>query len=299
MGLKEFDDFIKGGAFNKNIVVINANCYGPIYKEFLNSSVDFANKYFIYDAIPFYEIKRRNEEFLKNCDLCLTQNIGDTERNHYFSKPYICERLKPDTQVITIPNLVGFGKIFYPQYDGINEMSCEEGMGYGFFKYKDRMVDDLVKSKKYKSENIDSFKRKKHFDYQFLDRTFHDIVDMFKEREKMWDIKIIDDILELYKERQTFYDPQHPVNEILEIISMRILKLLDIESSKICANYHLGWDEMPIYPEVARYHKLKWWEPDMEIRKKSNLKFCKKMSFKDYVNEYVSWCYKRNNCMED
>lgn len=299
LGLKEFDDFIKGGAYNKKIVVINANCYGPIYKEFLNSSIEFIDKFFIYDDIPFYEIEKRNEELLNNCDLCLTQNIEDTERNHYFSKSYICERLKPKTQVITIPNLVGFGKIFYPQYDGLNEMSCEESMGYGFFKYKDKIIDEFVKSKKYKTDNLDDFKREKIFDDFFLEKSFYDIIGMFKEREKLWDIKIIDDILRSYKEKQMFYDPQHPVNEVFEIITIRILKMLNIDVKEIFSNYHLGWDEMPIYPDVAKYYGLMWWSANMEIRKQSNLKFCKKMFFKEYVTEYVSWCYQRNNYLED
>jgi len=56
---------------------------------------------------------------------------------------------------------------------------------------------------------------------------------------------------------------------------------------------HLGWDEMPVYPQIARIFGLSWWKSDIEIRRQSNLKFHENMDLEVYISEYIDWCYDR------
>ena len=293
-GLKEFDDFIKGGAYNRKVTVINANCYGPIYNDMLKSNAEFTLKYYIYDCMPFYAVEERDKSMLENTDVCITQDIKDTERNHLFSEKYIRGMLNEDAKVIVVPNLVGLGKIYYPQYGELNKKSNDAWSATGFFKYSDKIIEEKVELNMTNQEIYNFIQDENVFDKKQIKDYFDEEIERFAKRENGWDVKIIDDIKGLYHETQIFYDPQYPTNLVFELIIKKLLKLLDIHDVNIKSREHLGWDEMPVYPEVAKVLGLNWWTSNIKIRQNSNLKFCNNMELVDYITEYTAWCYERN-----
>ncbi|MCR5356763.1 MAG: hypothetical protein K6E63_05090 [Lachnospiraceae bacterium] len=295
-GLVEFEDFIKGNAYNRIIVGFNANCYATIYSNILNSCTEFTDKYYIYENRPFYIIKEGqwSDVYLNNIDICITQDIEDTERNHFFSEKYVRGKLKSEAKVIIVPNLVGFGRLFYPQYGAINEKSRDDANDNGYFKYSDRIIDENVNNNRSTGQIYERIINEDVFDPKELDKTRDEIVKLFYDREKKWDIPILDDIMSLLHTDQVFYDPYHPTNIIFSIIGKRLLEILGIHNAKIRPSMSFVHDEMPVYPEVAKQLELNWWNDRQEIRKNSVLKFCKTMTLYEYIQEYIQWCYERN-----
>ena len=117
-GLEEFEDFVIGGAYGKKLAVINANCYGRFIKAFLYSSEEFRGRYYFYPAREVWVEPEKccDEAAIRRCDLLLTQDVSeDNPFGICYSEKYVRELTKEKCICMTIPNLVGMGKMIYPQ----------------------------------------------------------------------------------------------------------------------------------------------------------------------------------------
>ena len=295
-GLREFDDFCKGKALNRKVVLINANCYATLYADFLNSNSEFRQKYYIYDSVPRMNVSNGKWEknILRNCDICLTQGIDDTERNHFFSKDYIISNINDNADVIVIPNLVGMGRAFFPFAATGNIRNENSVITYGFFPYREVLIDQYVEEGITEMDIVSNLILGKGMSSKYISNNFNKIISDFMEKEKQWDIRIVGDIVSIYHEEKVFYDLYHPTNAVFEKICKKILRAIGIEAEQISSEYNLGGYEMPIYPMVAHTMKLNWWRENMEIRNESQFKFGNFMDTATYVKEYIDWCYKRN-----
>ena len=213
IGLSEFDDFVKGGCFDRKVVFLNANCYGSILAIYLGSNKEFVSKYFIYDVTPIQE-KNASEfpdKLLSVCDVYLGQDIRKENKfGIQFSDEYIVERLRPDCKRIIFPNLVGMGKMMFIQsYYEAGGKNADAAMPYGFFPYGDSVIDRLYEEGYSAEEIIIEIAKGKFFSEEQIRSNFDEMVEQFKKRERNWDVKIVDYILENYRERQVFYDLYH------------------------------------------------------------------------------------------
>lgn len=67
------------------------------------------------------------------------------------------------------------------------------------------------------------------YEKEVVVKTFNQAIQKLKKRENKCDIIISDYILEHYQQKQLFYDPYHPIEEVICEKGRRILKHLGIE----------------------------------------------------------------------
>ena len=291
MGLEEYKDFSYCYEGIKKVVIINMNCYGSIITQFLNSSKLFKKTYYIH-KIPLIQENEDgyiSENLLKHCDVYIHQDIREDNKFGYrLSDDYINKKLKTECINITVPNLVGFGKIFYPQGAWNDIRNDRKKYKDGLFPYSDKRIDDLLLKKMGEREIIQDILTNNYYNNNYIVDNFNSIVKKFRIREENWDVKIIDYILSNYQKKQMFYDINHPVNEIIEVIAREVLKILNIDDDNIYCKSNLGNYEMYMYPEVKKTLKLEY--DIKEIRKKSPHKLSDTMGLYEYVKQYIFWC---------
>lgn len=296
MGMKEFEDFYWKDALFKKIVVINANCYGPVIGGALRRSENFNMKYMIYDVPAIHENEKGyiDENLLKNCDVFIHQDIQPTNSFGYkFSDEYCKTFLKEGVLDICIPNLAGMGKCVFYNCEANNERNrCELGsFKYGLFPYSDGNIDELISRDMDSEKIIDVLSNSDHFDNNLIKENCKNIFDKYKEREKDWDIKIIDYIWENFRYKKCFYDLYHPTEFIFIFIVLQLFSMLGVESG-IEEIYVPSMDdiEMPIYPGIGKALGLEYM--DIEIRKSPRgAKLCSHMKLDEYIKEYIFWCF--------
>ncbi len=293
MGRKEFIDFMPGRAYKRKMVIINANCYANLISETLETSDEFRENYYLYRIPPICENKEKciDENLLKRIDVFIHQDIREENTcGYYLSDNYIRSRLKNDVIDITIPNLVGMGKAIYIQGEPNNVLNKKLGMPFGLFAFNDLIIDKYVRDG-YNGEDITrKILSEKNFEQKEILDNFNRLVKVYKQREKYWDIKIMDYFLKEYKFKKMFYDIFHPTSEIMQLIIDGIFELLHIEHKiKVVRNFSA--QEMPIYPEVKRTLGLNYGGFDEAIRINCEAKLMDQMDFKEYIREYLFWCH--------
>ena len=287
-GLEEFEDFIIGGAYGKKLAVINANCYGGFIKAFLCSSEEFSAEYYIYPSRPVHvEFEKGcDEAAIKRCDLLLTQDIR--EENPYgvcYSEQYVRSLIKEQCVCMTIPNLLGMGKIFFLQAKNKGDWR-----DFPMFQYDDENVLVLAAHRMEETEIITTIMNGRTYDKNQIIDNFKTIINKFKEREKHWDIKIVDFILERYQEEKVFFENDHCTNIVYKRMAQEILRKLEILDEDINCNRIIDEAEMPIYPEVREVLGLKYGGPEELIRTKHpNTRLTSKMNIEEWLHQYIYW----------
>lgn len=297
-GLKEFENFQKAGSYGKKIVVINANCYATPIATLLYSNKFFSEEYYIYDYKPIPGLPKsgeRDRNIIEKCDVFIHQDIRINNKWSFFlSDVYMTDLLKKGCVNITIPNLVGFGKIFFPQSETDNNNNADDVAGdWRLFPHRDTVIDKLYEQSIGADKIVGLIEAGKVLGHLDLKRLFEDKKTAYLKREEKWDIKIIEYILNHYKEKRMFWDCNHPVNDILIKISEGILDYLKIEGGvgNVLEKEFFSENENPVYPEVADYLGLSYWNINDEIRETSGKKLLPKMDIKEYVKEYLFWNY--------
>ncbi|SEK82847.1 hypothetical protein SAMN02910377_01924 [Pseudobutyrivibrio ruminis] len=295
-GLKEFEDFYYSKSFYKKVVVINANCYGPPIQTFLSSSEAFNNEYFIYPVPPIHRNVKHciDSRLLSEVDILIHQDVqGSNSFGRKLSADYIKSKLKNDAITICMPNLVGFGKILFPQCNLENEKNVvNDEYEYGLFPYKDELVEKMIIEGRSDKEIIEAYNDPNLFKKEQLEKIIGDVIEKFKMREECWDIKIIDIVLNDIKSEKVFFDLVHPTSKYFKYIGEGILNLLGIKVDdliKPCLS-ELNNYEYPLLMCVQNYYKIK---SDNYIRKSNYAaKLSQDMDLKEYINEYRKWCFK-------
>lgn len=305
MGLEEFKDYIFYSWIGKKIVLLHGNCHLDVIGEYLNSSEKFQKEYAIYPNPRIYDNKehRIRDNILYNCDVWIHEDIKeDNPFGYYLSDKYLRKQFKKNTKDITIPNLFGLGRAFFPQQDPeVNKKNCSIFNARdlnGMFPRADIVIDKCIQDGKNVEDTYLFTQRQDVFNKKDVFNNFSIYMKKIKEREKNWDIKIYNYIMDHYKYEKLFFDIGHPTNVILKKISSDILEMLNIDDKEIFAQTQLDAHEIPVYPSVRKHLGMEWNENEIRKGKK-----CKKveevMDFKEYVREYIWWCYTLRNEKND
>jgi len=299
-GLQELKDFIPYQALGKEVVLIHGNCHKQMIEEYLNTSQTFTERFWIY-PIPMIQYNRKGyikEHLLKNCDVFIYQDI---QENNPYDKRLSAEYLSSQVckKRICIPNVFGLGKFLFPQaVIGENNSKWHNPTGPeipgGLFNYRDENIDRLWAGGERDINKIAGYLTGQIYGEDEIKDKFMKCFEKMKEREKLWDIKILDYIQHRYKDEQMFCEPAHPCNNILRKISEGIVEILGIEKDEIDEiDISFGVSEMPIYKCVKEALGLKYERKcirDVPPSGQSKL-IDGDMDLLEYCKEYCYWCF--------
>lgn len=187
----------------------------------------------------------------------------NNEYGYQLSDEYVMPKLNENCKTITIPNLYGAGKIYFPLLGKINNDNIPLSNGNDidglFLQY-----DDII--------------------LECLDETFNKI----RKREEKWDIKVLSYIIENYKKGKLFYDIGHHTEILIAYISKELLGVLGINSQMNLKSSPMSAHELPIYPFVAEVLRLEF--KDEYIRRNElDKKLKDAMDLAEYIREYIYW----------
>lgn len=298
LGLSEFDDYIKGGAFDRRVVMINANCYGPKIDSYLSNNAEFCSRFFVYDSTPVFDKKTdfSYRQLVKKCDVYIGQDIRDDNAvSPLLSDSFVKKEIKNDCIRIIIPNLVGMGKIIFPQsYYRNDPFNEDESLRYGMFPYGDRIIDKHYKEGKTKEEIILEIDKGATFSEAIIEEIYNSVVSKFRNRELNWDVKIIDFILENLDRTPIFYDLYHPSNLVYERMVGQILGILGVKDRSVHRmESSQNTFELFVYPEVAKKLGLSYVSSSYELRENTEYCLSRPMDYKEWIREYIAWCFER------
>lgn len=292
--VQEFENYIYYLWLDKKMVFLHGNCHMDIIEEYLKSSEKFAKEYAIYPTPRICTKEKIDEKALKYMDVWIHEDIrNDNIFGYEYSDEYISSFVNKKTKRIVIPHLYSLGAGFFPHAKEINNKNTPLLNGAyenGMFPYKDSVIDKCVSmhmsfEKIYEYVNEDNILSK-----EYIVNNFDTYIDKIRQREKSWDIKISDFILENYKNYKLFYDIGHPTNIILRKICIEILIRLGINDNSIHTDKRLDYHEVPIYPWIRKVLKMEWNEELIRFDENA-IKCMDTMNVKEYVKEYIWWCY--------
>ncbi len=303
-GFEEFKSFAFWKFFDseRKMVMLHGNCHLDVISEYLESSREFNERYWIYPYKRVCELDavrlKAYESAMGQADVWIYQHIRlDNSICKEISDEYTQRLLDKDVKCIAIPNYYCLGRIIFPQTFLHNPHNPPLSDGHdknGFFPRYDEVIDDWVRT-----HGID-FSFDDLMEYLYSDNVFteEEILDNYQNmadkicnRDEGCDVRVADYLLENLDKEQMFYDMGHPTNAVLSRIAQGILKKLDIgDADEICCSSRQCLHEDPVYPQVKRTLSLKWDRNtirDTELSKK----IANRMDFKEYVREYLYWCH--------
>jgi hypothetical protein len=145
--------------------------------------------------------------------------------------------------------------------------------------------------KGYSIDEIEKMLSEKIYDKDYIIMKFKECVNKIRERERGWDIKILDFILNNYQKKKIFYDPQHPVNEVFIEMGRKVLEVLNVPIYEFCQLTTFGdGREIFIYNCVKEALGLEFEEKYIRVHSNTQIRD-KYMDLHEYIDEYVEWCY--------
>lgn len=296
MGKEELVDYIWYEWNEKEIVIINANCYGPHIKKYLQADDDFTKSFCFYPVPTICENHAGtiDENIIKRCSVFIHQDIKpDNAFGYKLSDEYLLKQIPSNTKTITIPNLVGFGSAFYPQSESSNMRSRPfPNAANGLFPHADKILDSMCIQGDTLCKIINKCRNTRILKKSEIIDGLNNSYKKFKKREENWDIKVVDMIMDLHRDTKVFYDKVHPANFIIRNICEEILNKLGIHKKLNLLGNGINAYENPVYPDVKEYLKLSWGGYEEKIRQGSPFKLTKgEMNTEEYIREYVFWCY--------
>lgn len=287
--LIEFQNYIWGDLVERKIVVNNMNCYKRVIENCLEMSKSFREEYVFYPLPPIHLNKegRISNNLLKVADLVLSQDVkSDNKYGYFFSTEYLKSCISDSCREITIPNLVGYGKMFYPMLE-------EEALGYymdqenGVFLFnRDKILDmawNSVSTKR--TTDIKKYMYAYKVDKSQIQKRFEKLMDSIEMRESCWDIKISDYIRDNYKKIRMFNDYAHPSVQLMREICRRLLLFLELEDVNVdIIEEDLFWIGMDMYtyPQIKDSLNIEWKEDKIRSRYHEGLM----ISVEEYIKEY-------------
>lgn len=295
-GFIPFENFVWTRALNKKILLINANCHGEFYREYLYKIPGFLEEYceFFLPSVAENEDGEIPESWLRNCDIYLHQDIQAANSKSYrLSDEYVLPKLKDGCKAVCVPNFVGLGKAFYPSSMGLKK-SVSVAFGSIWMFDQDRLLDKGYE----KYHTIAGIKKlwlsEDAIEEDEIRRLFQDRLDKMLQREKNWDIKVSDIVLNNYKDKKLFWDSGHPTNALMLPVCARMavfLGLQDIENTNITLERRLDFVEAFVLPCVKKALRLNWTE-EGTIRKGEwvfNKLEGSELTVEEYIRQYIWW----------
>lgn len=293
-GLEEFIDFCYCRHIGKKLAVLHGNCHVDVMKSFLGSSQKFNEEYAIYPLPSIYGIREGyiRGEILEHCDLFIHQDIRpDNSCGYKLSDEYVLPQVNVAAHKITVPNLFGYGSMFFPQVIGNpnNSWLFSGRDRNGMFPHGNKVIEKALEEGK-SVEDIVRLLESACISEDEIIENFAEEVSKMQKREENWDIKISRFILENYKDVQIFYSCWHPTNIVIKEIVLQILMKLGITDENIETELKMDTHEEPLLSCVRETLGIQWKKE--HIREGSACKrINNKMTLEEYVREYVWWCH--------
>lgn len=177
LGLSEPDlkAYFKRAKKNKTGFLIFGNCQVGVIKEYLTANERFNQKMVLFSIPEIHRFRSDNIEIVENTilyqyiDILAIMDISPTNRIHpKFATVEFLKRIKPECQVVIIPNLWFTG--YFPQLKKVNEVNVlTDVFPNGFSKYGDAVLDSYLR-KGLKSEEILKIVHKRSSFFKGTDR---------------------------------------------------------------------------------------------------------------------------------
>ena len=232
-GMEEFTDFKWYKFYDKKVCLINANCHGPWIKAGLITHPAFSDTYAIHPHLAFSEGMPQGmhtplaDDTLRNVDLLLTQHMkSDNTLSATYADENVLSKISDSTKVIFIPNFYAWGTGIY-QTQNLKIINGWKGDS-GF--YDDELLD-LAYQKVYRRDikSIWEFIQTYEMDATRIHEKFEQMVEHLKQREKRWNIKIVDWMVQNYGKTPIYLDLGHPTSIVMWLVCKGILYLLGIQ----------------------------------------------------------------------
>ena len=308
IGLLEYKNYIFSECIGRKLAILYGNCHMVVLEKYLCSNPKFSDEYYIKIFLVNYK-KYPSENDLQHCSLLIGEDIR-ADGGHvsiYDLKSCVSQ----ECISIIIPNLFGTN-IYFPQsvskqgeeeqkklimkhfaknaidYDKVDptQMTAVRNMGcddYNInFVFCNLPVDEI--ENKIEEEDL--------YEKDFIVEKFNQAIQKLKDREEKCDIIISDYILEHYQERQLFYDPRHPVEDVVCEKGRRILRLLGIEVIEYDRiGRMIDEEEMFIYGCVKRALKLNFEQKYIRVSKNNTRStFQKKpLCLREWIEDCLWW----------
>lgn len=285
MGYCEFEDFIPYQIFQKKIAITYGNCHMTAVQAYLEKNKEFSSKYGFYPFPRIYEImnfKGKYDSALQRCDLFLHQSVR--KKNVYgeeFSSEDMLGYLSSKCEIIAVPNLYGRPKYLFPQLGIKGKWQIGTFCPY----FIDRNVVSWIES----GVRIDEMKK-----YMYLGGTYKkaEIISMWEvflqeieNREKEWDIKILDYIILNQKKKKLFCDINHITSETAYEIANRILRHLNYDNNDFIEIPMMDDLEVFIYADVKDALELEFEEKCIRKWGKGNCLQTYEVNRDEYVEQ--------------
>lgn len=284
-----------GGSDGRKIVLVNANCYGRAYKEYLLSNQWFNERYRIIDIPAIHEYVKYDDkdipgELLEACDVYIHQDVrAENQFSYFLSDEYILPRLKRECISVTVPNLVGFGRFLFPTVQGGFKKIDIAGSPWQLFA-EDAFIDSFYQKYPDINELIEHITTDSPLSDEEVIKIFKECMLKLKKREEKWDIKISDFIMENYKDEKLFSDINHPTPYLMKEICERLGRYLGLEGKVGNIKEDLGAVEGFVWPFVKNALGLRWSQRHVR-RNNVSLSWTKlageSLDIREYIREYV------------
>lgn len=286
--------------------IIHGNCQTLGIIKYLNANKKFKEKYiilrtplaFAYQDYSMLECRA----LFNNVTLLLEMFIKDDNRYSPKVGTNQFEKLMPEgCKKVIIPNFWFEG--YFPQHIK-NEFNVLTDIDKtGLFFCGDKNINELVNKYASADEIIRVIENEDFYSEEELDEHFSRCLKNIEESEKNTDIKMYDYIFSNYKKRILFYSSNHPVNEVIKELVIRIILYLQLETlhENVTFEKEQVLDGRPllkgvtetVYPAVQKYlggNFGEWTYSPTVLTLKSQF-FTDEPGFEECIREMLNNCF--------
>lgn len=287
--LTEFEDFVYEKYIGKKIVLFYGNCHTGAVKKYLQTSMEFDEKYEIYPLKEIQEVKTPSyfdHPVFQVCDVFIHQSIW--KKNRYgeeYASENVISKLSNNCQIIAMPNVYHLPCCLFPQYYEAKELKHNNQTYF----FRDMIIDNGLRQGKTIKQIAEQY-----YDYRFgekfIQEEYKKFIKTVRKREQEWDIKVADFIEANIKDKPLFYEMNHPTNYLIRLYATGILTILLRESVSMgeITDYKMDTYQMPFLTEVQKALGLQYSTLNTEIRT-TGVKLRKiPMNIEEYVKEYYA-----------
>lgn len=314
IGLEVNKDFCKMECLlEKKKAILYGNCHIDVLRRYLESNPCFnkiytCNYYFVHDKARKQELYPSDTE-LADCDLLIAQDIRDNNSVGAASYNFLTKKVTSKCICVKVPNTYGLN-LYFPQISIADWAEIENrhiGKAYvdlenrrdahyvgevirGIIGHRDLIIEEMIKNGCIPSIMKEEINNNVYWKKELIIEYCNNALSKFEKREQDCDIRISDYIKENYKKKRLFYDPYHPVSELIFEKGRRILNFLNIQiDENIVPCYELDQNEIFIYGCVQNSLKLKF--ENKYIRRF----YCnytlrnRAITLEEYLEDYAAW----------
>lgn len=284
---------------SKKIALVYGVCYMRSIHECLKSSNAFLEEYEIAYKLSYRNMRPHEFEafsfILSNCDLYL-YNSALTQEERMKNELFL-QKLPKQCRRISVPILCFAG--YHPQTIdafGKSNKYCvvSKKTDWATFLSPDCNINEGIEVGLTVSEIINNIKRINFYDGDYLKKNYQRELRRLELAEMTADIIISDFIKENKGKKRLFYNETHISNEVILVLTKRILKFLGLNDVLIRKNILdaelLHTTEVPIYPSVVHGLDLTVYEGDDVKYRMFTFNGLQDVTFDEYVKYYYYFC---------